>query len=66
MLQARDINFVFGFGAGLSFGDHWNLRLDYSSFAIEDDLLVLEKDDDAYADTTTLQLHYRFGDNWKY
>jgi hypothetical protein len=61
-----DINFVFGFGGGLSFGDHWHLRLDYSSYAIEDDLLVLEKDDDAYADTTTLQLHYRFGDSWKY
>ena len=41
-------------------------RCSDSSFAIEDDLLVLEKDDDAYADTTTLQLHYRFGDNWKY
>jgi len=61
-----DINFVFGFGGGLSFGDHWHLRLDYSNFAIEDDLLVLENDDDAYADTTTLQLHYRFGDSWKY
>lgn len=60
-----DMNFVFGFGGGLSFGDHWHVRIDYSSFAIEDDLLVLSRDDDAYGDTTTFQLHYRFGDNWQ-
>jgi Outer membrane protein beta-barrel domain len=63
-IEEDDLNFVFGFGGGLTFGDHWHLRLDYSSFAIEDDLLALGKDDDAYGDTTTLQLHYRFGDNW--
>ncbi|MGI9290042.1 MAG: outer membrane beta-barrel protein [Gammaproteobacteria bacterium] len=65
-LDDDDLNFVFGFGGGLSFGKHWHLRLDYSNFAIEDDLLVLDRDNDAYADTTTFQLHYRFGDNWSY
>lgn len=63
-IDENDVNFVFGFGGGLTFRDYWHLRLDYSSFAIEDDLLALGKDDDAYADTVTLQLHYRFGDNW--
>lgn len=57
-------DFLFGFGAALNLNKHWHGRVDFTSHKIDDDLLALGKDDDASMETLTLQVHYRFGDNW--
>jgi opacity protein-like surface antigen len=63
-VDENDVDFMFGFGAALNFNKHWHARVDFSSHAIDDDLLALESDYDASVENMTVQLHYRFGDNW--
>lgn len=63
-IDEDDADLVLGFGAALNFNQNWHLRLDVSSHAIEDDLLALGKDDDAAIENVTVQVHYRFGDQW--
>jgi opacity protein-like surface antigen len=55
---------VLGFGAALNFNQNWHVRLDVSSHPIDDELLALGKDDDAAIENVTVQVHYRFGDQW--
>jgi len=57
-------DFLLGVGGGVTLGDRWQIRLDYAFFAIDDDLLALGNNDDAYLDFVTLQLLYRIGENW--
>ncbi len=57
-------DFLFGFGAALNFANNWHVRIEVSTHEIDDELMALGKDDDASIESGTLQVHYRFGDNW--
>ena len=62
-LDRNGNDFVFGIGGGRAFGDGWQIRLDYAFFPIDDALLGLDNQFEAYSDYTTLQLIKRFGAN---
>lgn len=50
-----------GVGGGRSFGDGWQVRLDYAFFPIDDQLVGSGDNYEAYADYMSLQLIKRFG-----
>lgn len=56
------VDFIIGIGAGRIFRDRWCLRLDYSTYGIDDDLMELQSAD-GNTDMWSLQLLYRFGVN---
>jgi len=49
--------FLFGIGLGVSPRSDWHLRLEYQSYSLEEDLLIV--DDDATLDTLMLEIQYR-------
>jgi opacity protein-like surface antigen len=49
--------FVFGIGLGASPIPNWHIRLEYQSYSIEEDLLLVN--DDATLDSFVLELQYR-------
>lgn len=51
-------------GAGMTFADHWHARIEYQTFAIDDELLLLDSDYDASFGALSIQLQYRLGDGW--
>jgi len=58
------VSFLLGVGAGVKLGHNWQIRVDYSYYGIQDDLLVVSSGDSAYTDFGALQVVYRFGDDW--
>lgn len=60
-LDRRGNGLLIGIGGGRSFGKDWQARLDYGYFAIDDSLLGLDGNFEAYADYATLQIIKRFG-----
>ena len=50
-----------GVGGGRSFGDGWQVRLDYAFFPIDDQLVGSGENYEAYADYMSLQIIKRFG-----
>lgn len=54
-------DFLLGVGGGVTLDDRWHIRLDYAFFGIDDSLLALGNNDEAYADIATVQLFYRLG-----
>jgi hypothetical protein len=52
---------LIGVGGGRSFGDGWQVRLDYAFFPIDDQLVGSDDNYEAYADYMSLQIIKRFG-----
>lgn len=50
-----------GIGGGRSFGNDWQIRLDYAFFPIDDQLVGSGDNYEAYADYMSLQIIKRFG-----
>jgi hypothetical protein len=50
-------SFLFGIGVGASPAPDWNVRFEYQSFPVDEDLLV--EDSDTTVDTFLLQIQYR-------
>jgi len=63
-IDDNGVNFLLGIGAGVTLGERWQIRVDYSYFGIQDDLLVVSSGNSAYTDYGTVQVVYRFGDGW--
>jgi hypothetical protein len=57
-------DFLFGIGIGVTLFERAHVRLEFQSFFIDEDLLVVE-DDTASVDTLLLDVQYRFGDGWR-
>jgi opacity protein-like surface antigen len=53
-------DFLFGFGIGVTLFEQFHVRLEYQSFFIDEDLILVEEDA-ASVDTFLLDLQYRFG-----
>jgi OOP family OmpA-OmpF porin len=60
-LDDDDLDFIFGAGGGVTVGRSWNLRAEYSVFRVDDDLLALGRNEDAYSDMFSIQAMYHFG-----
>ena len=59
------VGFVIGVGGGVSVTKNLHLRLDYSMYELDEDVLGLSSTDyDAYASSLTFQALYRFGEAW--
>ena len=59
------VGFVIGVGGGVSVTKNLHLRLDYSMYELDEDVLGLGSTDyDAYASSLTFQALYRFGEAW--
>ena len=59
------VGFVIGVGGGVSVSKNLHLRLDYSMYELDEDVLGLGSTDyDAYASSLTFQALYRFGEAW--
>jgi len=60
-IETDDVDFLFGAGAGWTLNRAWNFRAEYTVFRVDDDLLSLGSNEDAYSDMFTLQVLYHFG-----
>lgn len=56
-----DVDLLFGLGVGRRFDNNWQVRLDFSNFRIDDELLDLDRNQKAYADAWSLQMIRHFG-----
>jgi opacity protein-like surface antigen len=69
------VDFLIGLGAGFSFADNWHIRVEWQDFFVSDDFVPPDDNQDGYdfddweesgVTSLSLELHYRFGDNWKW
>jgi hypothetical protein len=60
-IDADDVDFLFGAGGGVTVGRSWNFRAEYTVFRVDDDLLALGRNEDAYSDMFSVQALYHFG-----
>jgi hypothetical protein len=60
-LDRRGEDLLFGIGGGRSFGEGWQVRLDYAFFPIDDRLVGSGDNYEAYTDYASLQIIRRFG-----
>ena len=55
------LDFLLGFGGGVTLRQRWHIRAEYLYYGIDDDLMQLPGDESAYVDVLSVQLLYRFG-----